>query len=167
VKEDPTDSELEAWEVTLNTNVPIKTSDQKRLLLAFLRYKASDRAYLPRAKGWMRQVLETREQLETLRKQKDAAYLERNQCVALLAKLAHRLGWDVGVGRHPDTDAEWGNEWRNILFIELPTGQVSWHFHDSNMELLEGLPRYQKPWDGHDTPAKYRRVNSVRLWSEP
>lgn len=34
-----------------------------------------------------------------------------------------------------------------VVYIELPTGQVSWH-----------MPEHQTAWDGHDTDEKYRRV---------
>lgn len=40
----------------------------------------------------------------------------------------------------------------------MPTGQASWHFHDSQAYLFDGLPAYQGAWDGHDTPEKYRRL---------
>lgn len=96
--------------------------------------------------------------LEGLRAQKDGAYRERNQLVALLARMALELGWMVGVGRHPDSDTTWDSDWRTIVFIDLPTGQASWHFHDSERHLLEGLPPYPGKWDGHTTDEKYDRV---------
>lgn len=97
-----------------------------------------------------------------LRDQKDEAYRERGQCVALIARMALRWGWPVGLAKHPEGDASWDADWRNIVFIELPeTGQVSWHLHDSEMPLFAGLPEYTKPWDGHSTPEKYRRVNAA------
>lgn len=103
---------------------------------------------------------ETSEELNTALQAKDAAYRERNQCVALLVRMALALGWRAGVGRHADEPGEtWEPDWRTIIFIDLPTGQVSWHFHDSETELLAGLPAYMGAWDGHDTARKYRRVN--------
>lgn len=99
---------------------------------------------------------------ETLEDAKNGAYAERNQCVALLARMALALGWRAGLGRHPDLDVDWEDDWRAILFIDLPTGQVSWHFHDSERHLLVGLPEYDWKWDGHDTPQKYKRVNRCR-----
>jgi hypothetical protein len=94
-----------------------------------------------------------------LGKQKDAAYAERNQAVALIARMAHHFGLKVGVAQHPYDDESWERDWRTIVFIDLPTGQVSWHFHDSEKRLLIGLPGYEKEWDGHDTGSKYARVN--------
>lgn len=105
--------------------------------------------------------------LEEMRQRKDGAYAERNQAVALLAKLALRLGWRAGLRFHPEEDTAWEPDWRTIVFIDLPTGQVSWHFHDSERHLLEGLPLYPELWDGHDTPEKYRRVNAVPVGTPP
>ncbi len=102
-----------------------------------------------------------------LGKAKDTAYSERNQVVALLARIAHELGWGAGVGLHPAEDAAWEADWRTILFIDLPTGQVSWHFHDSECHLLEGLPPYPAAWDGHSTPEKYERVARLRRGERP
>lgn len=98
---------------------------------------------------------------DRLRVQKDAAYAERNQCVALLARMAQQLGCPVVVARHPAGDKGWEADWRTLLFIELPTGQVSWHFHDSEAPLLEDLPHGEASWDGHTTAQKYDRVRGA------
>lgn len=91
---------------------------------------------------------------------KDAAYLERNQCVALIARMALAMGHRAGVAR---TAIEgWSDDWHGCVYIDLPTGQVSWHFHDSQAYLFDGLPAYAGAWDGHDTPEKYRRVEAAR-----
>jgi hypothetical protein len=94
-------------------------------------------------------------------RRKDAAYAERNQCVALLVRMALALGWKAGVREHPAEDKDWEDDWRTVVFVDLPTGQVSWHFHDSEKHLLGGLPRYLGTWDGHTTPEKYQRVNGA------
>lgn len=86
---------------------------------------------------------------------KNEAYLERNQVVAALVRL-----YPSGLAR---TDIPgWEPEWHGCVYIDLPTGQVSWHFHDSQAYLFDGLPPYTKPWDGHDTPEKYRRLAALR-----
>lgn len=85
---------------------------------------------------------------------KDAAYLERNKVVAALSKC-----FPAGVAR---TAIEgWSEDWHNCVYIDLPTGQVSWHFHDSQAELFSHLPPYTKPWDRHDTDEKYRRLAAL------
>lgn len=100
-------------------------------------------------------------EIERLRQQKDGAYAERNQCVALIARMALALGWKAGLRRHPESDTKWERDWMTILAIDLPTGQVTWHFHDSELHLLADLPECPTGWDGHDTPEKYRRVNAA------
>lgn len=88
---------------------------------------------------------------------KDTAYTERNQVLALLARMAVKLGWRAGVQHQPAAEPEW----RTLLFVDLPTGQASWHYHDSERHLLAGLPDYAEPWDGHTTDAKYARVRTA------
>lgn len=106
-------------------------------------------------------------QLLAMTAQKDGAYLERNRCVALIARMALAVGWRAGVAR---TAIEgWSEDWHGCVYIDLPTGQCSWHFHDSQTHLFDGLPAYTDPWDGHDTPEKYRRVDAAcrRIWIPP
>lgn len=94
------------------------------------------------------------EALADMKARKDAAYLERNQVVAALAKC-----FPSGVAR---TAIEgWSEDWHGCVYIDLPTGQVSWHFHDSQAYLFDGLPAYAGQWDGHDTPEKYRRLAAM------
>lgn len=93
-------------------------------------------------------------ELEDMRARKDAAYEERNRVVAALAKV-----FPSGVAR---TAIEgWSEDWHGCVYIDLPTGQASWHFHDSQAHLFAGLPPYTKPWDGHSTEEKYRRVAAL------
>lgn len=96
-----------------------------------------------------------------LERVRNSAYTERNQCVALIATMARLLGWNAGIARHPEEDKSWEDDWRTLAFIDLPSGQVSWHFHDSECNLLSNLPVYRGTWDGHDTPEKYRRVRAA------
>jgi hypothetical protein len=86
----------------------------------------------------------------------DEVYAERNQVVAGLAALARRLGWQAGTAR---TDIPgWEPEWHGCVYIDLPTGQVSWHYHEREAGVFAFLPPYGGEWDGHDTAEKYRRV---------
>lgn len=95
-------------------------------------------------------------QLLQMEQRKDAAYLERNCCVALIARMALAMGWPAGTAR---TAIEgWSEDWHGCVYIDLPTGQASWHYHDSQAHLFSDLPAYTRAWDGHDTPEKYRRV---------
>jgi hypothetical protein len=90
---------------------------------------------------------------------KDNAYAERDKCLVLIALMAQRLGLTTGIGLHVDKpDEDWDTEWRNILFIDLPTGQVSWHIHDSETHWFYFVGAYSGEWDGHTTDEKYQRV---------
>ena len=97
----------------------------------------------------------TAKELE-LKNAKDGAYLERNKCVALIARMALAQGLTAGVARTAIDG--WSDDWHGCVYIDLPTGQVSWHYHDSQSSLFYGLPKYNGAWDGHDTPEKYARV---------
>jgi len=97
--------------------------------------------------------------LKLMQERKDDAYLERNRCVALLARMALAMGLPVAVTR---TAIEgWSADWHGCIYIGLPTGQVSWHFHDSQAHLFGNLPQRAEVWDGHDTAEKYRRVQAA------
>lgn len=82
-------------------------------------------------------------------------YRERNQLVAALSKL-----WPAHLALHAEDDAEWDKEWRNIVFIHAPVGQLSWHIHDSDLPMFSHLSYEENCWDGHSTEEKYRRLNS-------
>ena len=107
------------------------------------------------------------------RAQKDSAYRERDQVVALAARMAAILRWPTWLARHEDKpgDPPWEDNWRNIVFIRLPSGQVSWHIHDSEVSLVRFLPSAlsseAEPWDGHDTAEKYRRCGAPWLMAPP
>jgi hypothetical protein len=107
----------------------------------------------------MTHILDLQYALDDMEKAKDAAYSERDKCLVLMALMAQRLGLRVGIGLHVDKPGEdWDPEWRNILFIDLPAGQVSWHIHESEAHWFYFVGTYDGAWDGHTTDEKYKRV---------
>lgn len=72
----------------------------------------------------------------------DTDYPKRYQLVFLALNLALSAGYAAGVRIDP-AEPEWP-----VVHIELPTGGVTWH-----------MPQHPTPWDGHDTPEKYRRCH--------
>jgi len=95
-----------------------------------------------------------RDEVARLKERKDGAYLERNQVVATLAKC-----FPSGIARTAIDG--WDEEWHGCVYIDLPTGQVSWHYHDSHAHLFAGLPPYNRAWDGHSTEEKYQRLAAL------
>lgn len=79
------------------------------------------------------------------------AYTERNMLVACLAKI-------FPAGRTKTAIEGWEPEWHNCVYIDLPEGQVSWHYHDGDAWMFNWLPVYDGKWDGHDTETKYSRL---------
>lgn len=91
--------------------------------------------------------------------ERDAAYRERNRLVALLAAL-----YPSYLVRHDEREGEpWDEEWRNVVLIDLPTGQISFHIHSS--ELLTLFDRvkigHNEKWDGHTNEEKWRRIQAL------
>ena len=108
----------------------------------------------------MKVIRELNFKIQGLRVDRDAAYKERNQLVLVLAKLAPPgKAW---LSKHPEEDKEWDDEWRTIVFLELPTGQVSWHLHDNEVADFSFLPVQPNTWDGHTTEEKYRRLRALQ-----
>lgn len=104
--------------------------------------------------------------VELLEQQKDSAYAERNNLVLLLAGI-----YDSWMEKHPESDESWDDDWRNIVFIQLPTGQASWHIHDSEYNRFKLVIKKFKTgnsWDGHTTEQKYERVEQAAktAWDE-
>lgn len=75
--------------------------------------------------------------------QHDTDYDARYPLVWQALALALAAGHAAGV-RIDAAEPEWP-----VVYIELPTGQVSWH-----------MPQHPVPWDEHDTDEKYRRVRA-------
>lgn len=98
---------------------------------------------------------------EQLEKAKDSAYWERNQLVAALSKL-----FPSHLAKHADNDPEWEEDWRTIVCIHLPTGQVTWHIHDSEVGYFDHLLYKENHWDGHSAEEKYRRLRKLETLDE-
>lgn len=78
----------------------------------------------------------------------DTDYTERYSLVIAAIYIAHEAGYPAGFGidheSGPDMDG-----YRVVAYVELPTGQVSWH-----------MPEHPTAWDGHTTEQKYERIRS-------
>ena len=97
------------------------------------------------------------QEVEAVKAQKDGAYRERDALVAALSKV-----FPSSLERHPEDDEEWEDDWRWIVFVDLPAGQATWHIHDSELPAFAHLPRGTgAKWDGHTTEEKYRRLSEI------
>lgn len=76
-------------------------------------------------------------------------YTQRNALVVAFCKMAAARGWPAGRGVDNDPTKDWDDDWRHVVYVDLPSGeQVSWHMAPSEVHLLDGLPEYQGVWDG-------------------
>ena len=105
--------------------------------------------------------------IDSVMESRDSVYKERDMCVALIARMAVALGYKAGLGLHPSDDDTWDDEWRNIVYVDLPSGQISWHIHEDELEHFQSLGQYDGDWDGHSTEEKYRRVLNPGVLSPP
>lgn len=96
--------------------------------------------------------------ISQLMQEKNAAITERDLVLAIASKLATVCGLEAELWQHEEE--EWEDEWRNIVAIYLPTGQVTWHIHDSELQYFQHLKPGVNKWDGHSTEEKYQRVKN-------
>ena len=89
--------------------------------------------------------------------EKDKAYTERNKLVAAISKL-----FPASLERHLGEAFDPGWEW--VVIADLPTGQVSWHIHNRELNLFDHLLRETgRTWDGHTTDEKYERLSNLKV----
>lgn len=62
--------------------------------------------------------------------------------MTLIAKMSIALGLTAGLGKHSEDGASREPDWRNIVFTDLPNGQVSWHIHDLDLPMFDFLGQY-------------------------
>lgn len=95
-------------------------------------------------------------EIARLTERKDGAYDERMHLVAALARL-----FPSGIR---DTDSpDWSPGWKGCVYIDLPTGQISYHYHTRHAALFRDLPAYNQAWDGHTKDDVHDRL--AVLWN--
>lgn len=113
--------------------------------------------------GDSHELWELTAEVDQLNKTKDNAYSERNKLVCLLTKL-----FPSSIEDHVLKEGEpWDEEWRKVIFIDLPTGQCTWHIHRDELPMFAHLTSQGRIWDGHTTEEKYKRIANMYLrpWS--
>lgn len=79
------------------------------------------------------------------------AYEQRNMLAIMMARMALALGWTAGWGRD-DSKPDWDEEWRTVVYIDLPQGngvqQISYHVGPLFGGMARKvLPQYAGKWD--------------------
>ncbi|WP_086853371.1 hypothetical protein [Amycolatopsis kentuckyensis] len=80
----------------------------------------------------------------------DTNYPVRYVRVFQAAAMALQCGYTAGVRLDP-AEPDWP-----VVYIDLPTGQVSWH-----------MPAYSPAWDRHTTAEKYERIRAFIAQEAP
>lgn len=80
------------------------------------------------------------------------AYADRNGLVVAFARACAELGHRVGI--LDDHDPKWP-----IVYVDLPTGQVSWHVTPEDADRIRDLETYKGSWDQHDLDKNRLRLN--------
>ena len=167
---DTKDCEKESNLIEHNGNYYVRCETHEEIIRRL--QEKHEEALLSRDAYWMERV---RKETES----KDGAYHERDMLVCALSKL-----FPSYLARHREEDTEWENDWRWIVYIEIPTKvkvvsgdqhnhileskwfetkieQISWHIHDSEREMFNHLEVKENNWDGHNTERKYQRLQAL------
>jgi hypothetical protein len=94
------------------------------------------------------------ERAEQAEAERDAVYRERARLVAHLASL-----YPSHIGHTDPTAPDWA-----VLIVEAPTGQLSWHIAERDMDLfahVQPTNRICRGWDSHTTDEKYERLHAL------
>ena len=101
-------------------------------------------------------------ELAVTRRKLEETYSERNKCVLVIAHMANDAGWRV-THRPDENEKGW-----NLVFIDTPAGQISWHFSDAELSGFAPFSVMDTKWDGHSSGEKYRRLlDAVSSWMKP
>lgn len=109
-------------------------------------------------------LLDQQGDINRLTEERDGAYRERAQLLALLASLHPSV-----IAPAPDVDED---GWQ-ILYLWIGGKQASWHIAPRDAELyahIEHVPANDRraQWDGHTTEQKYAHLgrHAARLYAE-
>lgn len=90
-----------------------------------------------------------------LESEKISAYRERNIVVAILSR-----SFPSYLSEHAEDESGWDQRKGWVVYIELPTGQVSWHVERDELAWFSHLAVADRsPWDGHNEELKWTRVS--------
>ena len=98
------------------------------------------------------EVVALKQNIEQMRNDssKNKAYREVNELASALASL-----FPSWVGVDP-SEPDWP-----VLYVQLPTGQVSWHIGKDDADLIEGIAREGSAWEGHTREDRSARLQAL------
>jgi hypothetical protein len=149
-----TESDLRDWDNWIAEREPGAVSG---VTVSRVKELVDDLKYFKSLYTDMSAILEkSRIDLKACEEYRDCVYGERNKLVCALSKV-----FPAALARHSEYDKDWEEDWRWIVYITIPTGQVSWHIHDSELPDFNHLSRITACWDGHSIEEKYRRLKEL------
>ena len=93
--------------------------------------------------------------------QLNAVYRERAELIAVLSALYESV---IVKGADPEA-VDWP-----VIYINAPTGQLSWHLNPSDLELFSHVDVVTAPdgpkWDGHDNAEKSQRLQLLVAYNQ-
>lgn len=92
----------------------------------------------------------------TLEHRLDEVESNEAKCVALLVRMAHKIGYTCGIGLDQATD-------QHFAAIDLPNGTVSWFLLPTELAWFDGLSLYDKPLEPASYEDRYERILSAEL----
>jgi hypothetical protein len=98
---------------------------------------------------WMERADAAERTVREQREAKDHAYWERNQLVRVLSVMYPSY---IALSDDPD--------WP-IVYVELTTGQASWHIPATEIPTFNHLEWEPAGWDGHTDAEKYARLAAL------
>jgi hypothetical protein len=84
----------------------------------------------------------------------ESTYFERDACIGLIARMATQMGIPAGT-------------LNNRVVVDLPSGQVSWDYLDSEAHLFEWLPTYAQSLQEQSVRDIYAKVMNPSFDSNP
>lgn len=86
------------------------------------------------------------------RERLNEVYNERDRLVALISSI---------YPSYLAIDETGEDGFKNVVYIDTPCGQLSWHIQDDELSLFGHLVVKENNWDGHTTEEKYKRIEQL------
>lgn len=90
---------------------------------------------------------------ELLRSQRDNTSIENRNLVAVLSRVFPSV-----IAHHTPDESGVDNDWGYVVYMQLPTGQVSFHVGEDRSWFSHLIIANISPWDGHSSEEKWIRI---------